>query len=323
MGQAAQAGALLWHRGCAVGVDLDHEALREPLVAVIVAAIGAGTHDAGVEARVLVVGARGFPAVAAVGSGRGRDRAAVASEGRVQFGCPQRLVAGRAEVVAAPVLFGRQQCAPGRRAIAAVVHGAARLRAVGRKPGDEKRIAARRARELKLGGAGDAAVESRTLNIGELGVGALGHLDHADAVAGHFDVGLGSRTRARRRAVDVQEDLVDVFVVHCQQAAAAAGDIARACGVEAEILDAVVVVATALVVVGVGAVVLEGSYAGRQRVTQGEQRACGVAGGHGALVGQRLCDGREAQDGGWRRGGRGCGGDGRDDDVIVATATGR
>ena len=121
MSEAAQAGALLHHRGGAVRIDLDHEALAEPLVAVVVAAVDAGTGLAGVPALVLVGRTGRFPLVAAVGSGGGGDVAPVAHKRCIDLGRALGLIASGAEVVTRPVLFSGQQRAPQRLAVAAVV----------------------------------------------------------------------------------------------------------------------------------------------------------------------------------------------------------
>ena len=320
MSEAAQAGTLLHHRRRAVRIDLHHETLAEPLVAVVVAAVDAGTGLAGVPALVLVGGAGRFPLVAAVGSGGGGDVAAVAYKRSVDLGGAFGLVARSAEVVARPVLLCGQQRAPQRLAVAAVVHRAAGLGTVGGELGDEQRVAAGRARQFHLRGAGDAAIEGGVHGHFEDALGVLLDFGHRHAVAVHLDVHLARRPGAGGGAVGMQHPRGDVLVVHGQQGTVIAVVVAHSAGRQAVVLDAVVAVAHALVIAGVGAVVLVGRHAGGQRVAAGQDDACGVACRHGIGVSQGLGHCGEAQQGGSGRRRRSRCGHHR---IVTATAGGQ
>jgi len=295
--KAAQAGALLGLAGLVVGVDLDDEALGVHLVAVVVAAVGGGAGLAVVPAQVLVVGAARLPAMARCGP----LRAAVTLErGDALVVAARGIVGSAAEEVAVPVLLARQQRAPGRLAGAAVVERAARARAVGGILGDHQRIAACGARQVDVRQCGDAEVEGRVLHIGPFACG-LAHFHHRHAVDGQLLVHLrrGARQRAGA-AVGVQEEGRELLVgrrlvVHAQQATVHGAVVALAVGAQAEPLHAVVVVSGALVVVGVGTVVLVPGHTSLQRITQRIHHAGGVARRNHQLVGQALAHGREAQ----------------------------
>ena len=291
MGEAAHRRALLDGRGLVVGVDLDDVAEGVELVAVVVAAVGRGADLADVPALVLVVRTAGFPAVTA-----GRALLAlVAVERGDTLVAAGRVVAGRAGEVALEVLFAGQQRAPGGVAGTAVVDGAARAGAGGRVQRLRERVAAHCARQFHRRERRDAAVVGRVLDVGPAATG-LADLDHRHAVGRDLLVGFRCRTRTRRAAVHMQVVVAQCLVVHRQQAALGAVRVARGAGsVEPEVLHAVVVVAGALVEIGVAAVVGIGWRTRRQRIAECVDHGGGVAGRHAHGVGGALGHGGEAQ----------------------------
>ena len=306
-----------------VGVDLDDVAEGVELVAVVVGAVGGTAALADVEAVVLVGAAGGFPAMAAGGS----LCATVAQQrddtlgGRAAAGS---VVACDPGEVAVPVFFGRQESAPRRVAGAAVVDGAAGVVAGGGELGLHQGVAAHRAVDLDRGQRRHTPVERRAALVGEL-AGDLAHFDDRHPVGRNLLVRFGSWARVGGGAVGMQELVGQGLVVHCQQAALGPGDVACRPGcVQAEILDAVVVVAGAVIEVGVGAVVLVSRGGRRQRVAQGEDRRGRVASRDGDDVGQVLGDRRKTQaqwlwsDRGW---GHRCGSC-RNRRVVAAAAAG-
>jgi hypothetical protein len=115
-------------------------------------------------------------------------------------------------------------------------------------------------------------------------------------MGGNFLVGLSGGARVGRDAGHVQELVGQCLVVHGEQPAVRTVDVAAgASSIQAEILHAVVVIARAVVIVGVAAIVLELGRGGGERIAQAIDHGGRVAAGHAQHVGRALGHGREAQ----------------------------
>ena len=311
MCEASQRGALAGGLGLVVGIQLDDVAEGVELVAVVIAAVSGHAQLAVVPARVLVVCAAGFPAVAAIGSTHNasshRQAPAIALERGHALVVAGGVVGGVAEKVTGPVFLARQEAAPRGFSGAAVVQRAACLGAVGRMPGHHQGVAACRSIELDvLAQAGQAEVGGGTLYRGPLGAGFF-DFDHGHAMNGGFLVHFNGRARQRGgAAIEMQKErtarLVGRrFVIHGDQAAINGRGGGLAAGIEAEPFHAVMVVTGAVFKVSVGAVILVGRGGGSERVAQRIQHAGGVAGGHRHGVGHGFGHGGKAQEGFRRR----------------------
>ena len=124
------------------------------------------------------------------------------------------------------------------------------------------------------------------LHVGEL-ASCFADFNHRQTVRRHFFVGLCGGAGHGGDARSVQKLVRQGFVVDRQEATLEAVGITRgARRVQAKVLHAVVVVAGAVLVIGVGAVI--GKRGGRagQRVAQGIQHAGGVTRRHSHLIQQ-------------------------------------
>ena len=271
MGEAAHGGALGGDAAGVVGVDLHQVAEAVGLVAPVLRGVGAlgRVVEAGELAQLLagVTGGR-LPQVAALG---GLDAHAL---------LVPRLRAG-VDKAGGPVLLGRDVGAPGREAVAAVVVGAAHLRAVGRERRAHRGRATHGPGQRHRRGGGEAAVVARVLHDGPAARLQSdvqdGHAVGVDLLAHFFGGALAVHLRGAGR---VQRAFVDVFVVDGQQPFGG-----RA--LQRKVMHAVVVHAGGVqqVVGGVGAVAAPGLGDVVERGAPCAEHLRDIAGRHHAGVG--------------------------------------
>ena len=219
----------------------------------------------------------------------------------------RRIISRRAREITGPVLLASEEGAPRCVARAAVVDGATAIGASRRKLGLHQCVATRHTIQLHGRQGRDAAVEGRCLLVFKFAGCVLAHFDDGHAMRRDFLVGFANRAWVRGGAAGVQELVGQGLVVDHQQTSVIAVYItgSAAC-VQSKVFHAVMVVARAVVIVGVGTVVLESGCAGGQRITQCINRRGGIACcdhdciqfgfGNGlktqrCFVGRSLCDG--------------------------------